>query len=223
MSLEQAAFIASKINKNNIPDTNALYAKMVQLLNLMLKAEGDSSAFAALNALTNPMPGLLIELSDSGTLTKGTLSVVTGDVVYFTGLVWVKAEWITVPGGTELVTLDRTVLAADAGKTFKIATDAKTFTLPLITAAMVSGGTEYTFINTGADDAVALTLSPNASDGINGTIANAAADAVAGGVVNKNFVNTKSGANNMDYIKIKAISLTKWGIVGGVGVWASES
>jgi hypothetical protein len=168
------------------------------------------------------MEGLLIELEDSGTLTLGTLSVVATDVVYFTGLVWKKAEWVTVPGGVELVVDDKTLAASDNGKTFKIATDAKTFTLPLITASMVSEGTEFMFINTGADGAVALTLSPNAADGVNGTVANAAADSVAGGVVNKDIVNTKASANNMDYIKLKAIALTKWGIVGGVGIWASE-
>lgn len=221
--MEKSSYIASVVDKNNLVDTNATYAKLVAILSKALKVDGGTSTAAALNALTSPMEGLLIELTDSGTLTLGTLSVVATDVVYFTGLVWKKAEWVTVPGGVELVTDNKTLTAADNGKTFKIATDAKAFTLPLITASMVSEGTEFTFINTGADGAVALTLSPNALDGINGTIANAAADSVASGVVNKDLVNTKATANNMDYVKIKAIALTKWGIVGGVGIHASEA
>lgn len=119
-----------------------------------------------------------------------------------------------------LVTGNTTLTAADSGKTFNIATDAKTFTLPQITTANL--GTEFTFRNTGADGAVALTISPNATDGIFGTVPNAAADSVASGVVDKNLVNTKATANQGDYITLKAVALTKWIITGGVGIWASE-
>jgi hypothetical protein len=122
---------------------------------------------------------------------------------------------------TQVTVTDNTVLtAADSGKTYNIATDAKTFTLPAITAANI--GMNFTFRNTGADDDVALTISPNASDGINGTIPNAALDSVASGNVNKDLVNTKVGANNGDWVRLEAVALTKWFITGGVGVWASE-
>ena len=120
----------------------------------------------------------------------------------------------------ELITDDLTITEDDSGKTYNIATDAKTFTLPLISATNL--GMKFRFRNTGADNAVALTLSPNALDGINGTIANATADSVASGVVNKNLVNTKATANNMDWIEIEAVEATKWAITGGVGIWASE-
>ena len=120
----------------------------------------------------------------------------------------------------ELITDDLTITEDDSGKTYNIATDAKTFTLPLISATNL--GMKYRFRNTGADNAVALTLSPNALDGINGTIANATADSVASGVVNKNLVNTKATANNMDWIEVEAVALTKWAATGGVGIWASE-
>lgn len=345
MSLEKSAYIASVISKVGIPDTNSIHAKFVQLLSKMLKVEGDSATVASLNALTSPMPGLLITITTGGTLTLGGLSVVTNDVVYFNGSIWVKALWVqnidpasnltdnvslvkgdsgkiyivgadaktaTLPssatvgagvmygfinGGADgsygftispnaadkimgifgnirmsgtddkdlvntkasarrgdwmvvvsdgvdgwyiyggdgiwteesqiaknvIVTDNLTLKALDSGGTFAIATDAKTFTLPLITAAMVAEGTNYTFINTGADGTVALTISPNASDGINGTIANAAADSVASGALNKDLVNTKVTANKGDYVKIRAIALTAWYIVGGVGIWASEA
>ena len=81
----------------------------------------------------------------------------------------------------------------------------------------------YLFRNTGGDGNNTITLSPNALDGINGSIANSAADSVAGGVVNKNFVNTKATANNGDYVVLRAVALTKWYVIGGVGIWASEA
>lgn len=118
------------------------------------------------------------------------------------------------------VTDNTTLSAADSGKTYNIATDEKVFTLPAIAAANI--GMKFRFRNTGADGAVALTISPNASDGINGSIANAAADSVAGGVVNKDLVNTKATANCGDWVEIEAVALTKWFITGGVGIWASE-
>jgi hypothetical protein len=120
-----------------------------------------------------------------------------------------------------LVTDNTTLTEDDSGKTINIATDAKVITLPLITADNL--GMKFRFRNTGADGAVALTLSPDALDGINGTVANAAADSVASGVVSKDLVNTKATANNMDWIEIEAVALTKWAITGGVGIWASEA
>ena len=119
------------------------------------------------------------------------------------------------------VIVDKTLTEDESGQTFNIATDAKTFTLPLISATNL--GTKYRFRNTGADAAVALTISPNALDAIHGTVANAAADSVAGGAVNKNLVNTKTTANKGDWIEIEAVAATEWYITGGVGIWASEA
>lgn len=120
-----------------------------------------------------------------------------------------------------VLTTSKTLTVADSGGEYAVATDALVHELPAIDAGNI--GMEVTFFNTGADGAVALTISPASTDGINGTIANAAADSVASGVVNKNIVNTKATANNMDYIKLKATALTKWTIMGGVGIWASEA
>ena len=121
----------------------------------------------------------------------------------------------------KLFTDNATLTIADSGVIALIATDAKTFTLPAIDAGNI--GMEFTFVNTGADGAVKLNISPASTDAIVGTIANAAADAVSGGVVNKDFANTKATANKGDYVKIKALELTGWYIVGGVGIWASEA
>ncbi len=120
-----------------------------------------------------------------------------------------------------VVTASTAFATKDLGQDIEIATDALTMTLPLITADNL--GREILFRNTGADGAAIITISPASADGINGTIANAAADSVASGVVNKNFVNTKATANNGDYVHLRATALTKWTIVGGVGIWASQA
>ena len=120
------------------------------------------------------------------------------------------------------VTATTTFTAADAGTTtWNVATDAIVMNLPAITAENL--GMEFRFRNTGADGAVLLSIDPASADGINGSIANAAADAVASGVVGKKLNNTKATANNGDYVILKAVALTKWFIVGGVGIWASEA
>lgn len=121
----------------------------------------------------------------------------------------------------ETVTDDTTLTKDDLGKRIVVATDAKTMTLPTITAEMVGG--RIGFVNAGADGAVALTVSPAATDAVIGTIANAAADSVSGGVVGKDIVNTKTTANKGDYIVLEATALLGWYIVGGVGIWASEA
>lgn len=123
---------------------------------------------------------------------------------------------------TVLVTDNKVLVVGDADYIQLIATDAKAFTLPLITAEMVAAGKEFEFHNTGADGNNDLTLDPNSSDAIHGSIANAAADSVSGGVLDKDLVNTKGTANKGDYIKVKPFALTEWYITGGVGIWASE-
>ena len=166
-------------------------------------------------------------VNTTATAKKGDYIILVADGVdgwYIEGGVgvWTEESQVVVGKLTNQVTVtDNTVLTvADSGKVYNIATDAKAFTLPAIAASNI--GMVFTFRNTGADDAVALTISPNASDGINGTIQNAAADSVASGVVNKDLVNTRAGANNGDWVRIEAVALTKWFITGGVGVWASE-
>ena len=111
--------------------------------------------------------------------------------------------------------------AEDAGVDQNIATDALVISLPQIHSENI--GLTYLFRNTGADGNNIITLSPHSTDGFHGSIANAAADSVASGVVDKDWVNTKATANSGDYVIIRAVALTKWFIVGGVGVWASEA
>ena len=137
-----------------------------------------------------------------------TTSNTSNDIVY------VQAAQGTVSGSAEIP-------AGSAGIDQNVATDALVTTLPKIEAGDL--GLTYLFRNTGADGNNTVTLSPNASDAIHGTIANSAADSVAGGVVNKDFVNTKATANKGDYVILRAVALTEWYIIGGVGIWASEA
>ena len=115
-----------------------------------------------------------------------------------------------------LYTDNKTLVAADCGSVCMIATDGKTFTLPDTTA--VGGGCEFTFINTGADDAVLLTVTPDdtTADGIYGTIAAVHMTGTDDG----DLTNTKSGANKGDWTTIVSDGVTGWFITGGDGVWA---
>jgi|TARA_R110000823_G_scaffold279960_1_gene398198 hypothetical protein len=137
-----------------------------------------------------------------------TISTTSNDIVY------VQAAQETVSGSAD-------IKAGSAGVDQNVATDALVNTLPKIEAGDL--GLTFLFRNTGADGNNTITLSPNAADAIHGTIANSAADSVAGGVVNKNFVNTKATANKGDYVILRAVALTEWYIIGGVGIWASEA
>lgn len=118
----------------------------------------------------------------------------------------------------QTIAASRTMTEADSNGIFLVGTDALTITLPATAL-----GLKYTFINSGADGTVALTVAPNAKDKIMGTIANAAADSVSGGVDNKYIRNTKTTANKGDRITLVADGADGWYIVDGVGIWASES
>ena len=111
--------------------------------------------------------------------------------------------------------------ANQAGEELNVATDALVITLPKIETSLI--GMEYTIRNTGADGNNIITLSPNAADGISGSIALAASVFSASGVVNKDLVNTKATAISGDFVTLKAVSLTKWFITAGIGIWASQA
>ena len=137
-----------------------------------------------------------------------TTTTTSNDIVY----VQARQNTITASGD---------VVAGDAGIDQNVATDALVITLPKIEAGNL--GMTFLFRNTGADGNNIITLSPNAADGINGTIANSSADSVASGVVDKDWINTKATANKGDYCILRAVALTQWYVIGGVGIWASES
>ena len=137
-----------------------------------------------------------------------TISTTSNDIVYVQAL-------------QSTITASASIGAGEADADQNVATDALVATLPKIEAGNL--GMTFLFRNTGADGNNIVTLSPNAVDGIHGTIANSSADSVASGVVDKDFVNTKATANKGDYVILRAVALTEWYIVGGVGIWASEA
>lgn len=111
----------------------------------------------------------------------------------------------------ETITASVTLSYSDSGKIFLVGTDALTITLPATKA-----GVRYTFVNSGDDGDVLITVSPNASDKIMGTIAAVSMTASDGG----NLTNTKADANKGDWATIVGDGSDGWYIIGGDGVWA---
>ena len=103
-----------------------------------------------------------------------------------------------------------TVANADTGKTFTSKTDGMVFTLPAISIGRV-----FTFVNTAADGANNLTISPNAADGI----------LYAGDLTdNKDIINTQATSKVGDFIVCASLNSTAfWTVVDVQGVFAKES
>ena len=120
-----------------------------------------------------------------------------------------------------VITEDTTLRIEDAGKTFMVATDALTITLPSTLL-----GLEYTFMNSGADGNNIITVSPAAADGISGTITLAATVVSLSGVVDKDLINTKASSISGDTCTIVATGLAgteAWLAKSSTGIWASEA
>lgn len=114
---------------------------------------------------------------------------------------------------------------ADCGAIITTATDNGIVELPAVSSS--NAGCVITLINTAADDAALVRISPAAADGIYGscvgvTGAGAATTVASGGVDNKDFNNTKAGANKGDRVTVVSDGSTGWFIVSCVGAWASE-
>ena len=117
----------------------------------------------------------------------------------------------------ETITASQTLSYNDSGKVFLVATDALTITLPATKA-----GVRFTFINSGADEANIITISPNASDKIIGSIANAAQDNVASASDDGDLVHTKGTANKGDHVTLIGDGSDGWYITDGVGIWVGS-
>ena len=115
------------------------------------------------------------------------------------------------------VTVSMTLSPGLSGKTFFIATDALTVTLPACRSDTY--GVTYTIINSGADGNNIITVDPNASDAIHGAITMAAADFVAAGTDGTAIVNTKASSTTGDYVMLRSNGVD-WFIIGGSGIWA---
>jgi hypothetical protein len=131
------------------------------------------------------------------------------------------------------ITASQSLSSGDSGNVFLVGTDALTITLPAVgtlglgaTADAAPAGTKYTFVNTGADGAAIITISPAAADGINGTITLASSVVELSGTVNKDLINTKATATTGNSVTIVStgISGTKaWVVTSSTGIWASQA
>jgi len=109
----------------------------------------------------------------------------------------------------------------DIGNDHNVATDGLTIGIPLITSGNL--GTTLFFRNTGADGNNTVTISPKDSNKIVGGMTQAAAVFHSSGALGKDLINTKATSKLGDWVALRAVSLTEWYIVGGQGIFASES
>lgn len=133
---------------------------------------------------------------------------ITADDISLTGSVDQDREATTVKSQTK--SDNYTMQDSDSGYVTYVDTDAKTMTLPATAVNRV-----FTFMNAGADAAVALTISPNASDKIMGVGLTAADD--------KDLVNTKATAKKGDYVTLVGDGVDGWFVTAMKGTWARES
>lgn len=118
----------------------------------------------------------------------------------------------------ETITADKTLTVADSGKTFLVATDELTITLP-----STIKGLEYTFINSGADGNNIITVSPAAADTFEGSFSYGGGRVVMSGTDNKDLVNTKASSKKGDSLSIRGDGAVGWYIEECTGVWLEES
>ena len=110
----------------------------------------------------------------------------------------------------ETITASKSLDVNDSSKTFLVGTDALVITLPSTVL-----GLRYKFVNTGADGAAIITISPAAADGI--TYAGTATD-------NKDLILTKATAKRGDRVTIASLDGTvAWQVMEVKGIWAKEA
>lgn len=123
--------------------------------------------------------------------------------------------------GVVTITADTTLTYEDSGRTFLVATDALTITLP-----STKIGISYKFINSGAAGNNIITVSPAAADGIAGTITLASSVVVLDGTVDKDAINTKATSQAGDALSIigtGTAGTTAWLVESSTGIWAREA
>lgn len=121
------------------------------------------------------------------------------------------------------VSADKTLAISDGGIVQNAVADGKVFTLPAVGSGNVgltfvvrNGGVPATGGAAGAiADALAVTISPNASDKIMGL-------GVAG-TDNKDIVNTKATSRVGDYIVLVSDGVNGWFVKEVSGTWAFEA
>lgn len=130
-----------------------------------------------------------------------------------TGLQAMRTETSGTVGGPEV---DGDAIVLDA-------TDNGVVTLP--DAAAANKGHRLTVINSAADGAAKISISPHSSDKIYGGIMGAAGGSLVtfGAVLDKDIINTKATALKGDFATLVSDGSTGWYVTAGRGVWASEA
>lgn len=113
---------------------------------------------------------------------------------------------------TEFYSTNKTLVAADTGKTFKTSGGNITFTLPATAVGLV-----YTFLYTGVNGGGSITIAPVAADGI---------AAVGSAVVNKALIIAAATIKRGDYVTINsgvgATGVTAWFVTAQRGILTKQ-
>ena len=175
---------------------------------------GKAFKFAA-TSITQAMLGSMMYVVDDQTIDDTTTNGIPAGLLI--EYVSVTEGWVLIEPDTAVSKAYRTIATKtdnytvtpeDHNTIFKIATDAKVFTLPATQA-----GLTYTFINTGADAAVLLAISPAAADAIHYITS----------VDNKDLLNTKATAIEGDMVTLVGDGAEGWFVVAFKGTWAKEA
>lgn len=109
---------------------------------------------------------------------------------------------------TEFYSTNKTLVAADTGKTFRISGGTITFTLPATAVGLV-----YNFMYTGVNGGGTINVAPVAADGI---------AAVGSAVVNKALILAAATIKRGDYVTIASLTgatgVTAWTMIGQRGI-----
>ena len=114
---------------------------------------------------------------------------------------------------TELVSGNKTLVAADTGKTYQVTRGTSIFTLPATAVGLV-----YTFAYIGDDGAGQIQVSPAAADGV---------AAVGSATVNKDLIIATATIKTGDYVTIAsgvgATGVTAWHVTAQRGIITKEA
>tara|TARA_R110000765_G_scaffold5956_3_gene18591 strand:- start:2088 stop:2507 length:420 start_codon:yes stop_codon:yes gene_type:complete len=123
--------------------------------------------------------------------------------------------------GQSYYTATGDISEGNIGNDHNVAVDGLTIGIPLITSGNL--GCTIFFRNTGADANNIVSISPKNTNKIIGGMTQAAAVFHASGALGKDLQNTKATSKTGDWVALRAVSLTEWYIIGGQGIWVSES